>query len=640
MNKNIALLGNPNCGKTTLFNALTGNYQKTGNWTGVTTESRTSSYKKDRSIKITDLPGIYSLNAFSIDEQVVLDYIKKSPPDVIINVIDGTNLERNLFLTTYLSSLGIPVVMAINFCDELEKNNVKLNENNLSEFFGVQVIKISALKRIGIEELIRAAKQAKNKPKTITINSETSANRYKLIESKINSFVTKKLTRCEIFTQKLDKLLLHKVFSLPIFFIVMTAVYFLSIKIGGLFSNLILNGLNQSEGAIRIFLLKNNVPNFLISLCCDAIIKGVATVCSFLPQILVLFALLAVLEQSGYASRVAFILDRIFRVFGLSGKSIIPMILSSGCAVSGLMATRTISEVSERRMTIFLSPFIPCGAKTAVFGWFSSIFFNGSALIATSMYFLAILCTAVFGCLLSKLKPFKSNKSAFILEMPLLRAPSLVDVYLVMKEKTKDFVIKAGTIIFLVSIGLWFLQNFGISGYTFGNVKKSFLFAIGDSLKIVFYPLGFYNWQTSVALISGIFAKEAVVETLVLTTSDFQSLFCNPFSVYAFMVFVLLSPPCVATLATAKAELNSKKWFAFMIIFQFLSAYAVAFIINTIGILITNEFNLILSGIIVIILTITVIICIKKLSKTKCNTCGLCKKGVKKCQKNKRRYTI
>ncbi len=639
MNKKIALIGNPNCGKTTLYNALTGKYQKTGNWTGVTTEKRSAPYKNDDDIIITDLPGVYSLNAWSLDERVVTTYIKDSPPDVFINVLDGTNLERNLFLTLELCLINVPIVLAINFSDELEKNNILLNEKRLSELLGVPVIKISALKNDGIEQLIDSAKTVQKKPKPLQNANTTARERYEFIEKMIEQVVIKKQTRCEIFTQKADKLLLNKVFALPIFFIVMTIVYFLSIKMGGVLGNILLNGLSQMENSTRNFLIEHGVPNFLISLSCDAILKGVATVCSFLPQILILFALLTLIEQFGYASRIAFILDRIFRTFGLSGKSIIPMIVSSGCAVSGLMSTRTISETSERRMTVFLSPFIPCGAKTAVFGWFSCTFFNGSALIATSMYFLAILCTAVFGWILKKLKVFKCNDGTFILEMPLLRKPSVKDLFFVMKEKTTDFITKAGTIIFLISIALWFLQNFGISGYTNGNVQKSFLFAIGNAIKFIYYPLGFSNWQTSVALISGAFAKEAVVETLILTASDFQTLFNNAFSVYAFMAFVLLSPPCIASLATARTELNSNKWFIAMLVFQFASAYVVALAINCLGILFTGNFGLLLSAFVVIMILIITIECVKKLKHTKCKLCGLCKKGAKKCQSSKKRYT-
>ena len=639
MNRNIALIGNPNCGKTTLFNALTGKYQRTGNWTGVTTDSVTANYKKDASIKITDLPGTYSLNAYSLDEKAVIKHLKENTPDVIINVLDGLNLERNLYLTTYLSSLDIPVVIAINFADQLKNNNVYVNEEKLKDIFGVPVVKISAIKNVGIDELIAQAKNAKNSITCNKLKDETSSSRYAFVETIIESVVTKKLTRGEIFTQKADKILLHKFFALPIFFLVVTILYFLSITGGSFFGSIILSVLDGFENNVRSFFIENNVPTFLINLSCDAIIKGVSTVCSFLPQILILFALLTLLEQSGYASRIAFILDRIFRAFGLSGKSIIPMMLCSGCAVSGIMSTRTIAQANERRMTIFLSPFIPCGAKMAVFGWFSTIFFNGSALIATSMYFLAILCTAVFGWLLNKLKCFKNKGNTLILEMPLLRAPHLKDVCFVLKEKLKEFIVKAGTIIFLISIVLWFLQNFGVRGYTFGEVENSFLVAIGNIIKYVFYPLGFGNWQASVALVSGIFAKEAVVETLILTTTSFHSLFYNNFSVYAFMAFVLLSPPCVASLAIAKNELKSKKWFLFMLVFQFISAYIIALIINLIGFIFTDAFGLLLSAIIVIIISVATLKCVKHAKNSKCKSCSLCSKGGKKCQ-NKKRYTI
>jgi ferrous iron transport protein B len=348
---------------------------------------------------------------------------------------------------------------------------------------------------------------------------------------------------------------------------------------------------------------------------------------------------MAMLELSGYMSRVAFVLDGFFRAFGLSGKSLIPMIVSCGCTVTGLMATRTIEDKSERRMTVFLTPFMPCGAKTAVFGWFSYEFFGGSALIAASMYFLALFSVGVFGFILKRFKAFRSSNGAFILEMPILRAPRIKDVLLILWEKVKDFVLKAGSIVFLVSVALWLLMNFGFNGYNAGNVEQSFLCFIGNAIKFIFYPLGFGNWQASVSVLSGIFAKEAVVETLRQVTENPETLFYNGFSVYAFMTFVLLSPPCMASIATAKGELVSKKWLLGMLFFQFTAGYAIALSVNIIGFIISSATGLIFLSITVIILTTILAITLIKV-KGGCAGCAKCLNGERKCHENKKRSTI
>ncbi len=635
--KSIALIGNPNCGKTTLFNTLTGTYQKTGNWTGVTTESKEGVYKKDKSITIIDLPGLYSLNAFSKDESVVLEYLKNSPPSTVINIVDGTNLERNLYLTCELSRLNIPTVLAVNMADELEKNNVRLNEDVLSKLMGVPVIRISALKNINISKLIEITKEAK-RPIRIDKTFNDYKQIYSFIEQNISKIVTKKQTRSEKFTQKADNILMHKLLGLPIFFCVITLVYFLSSKVGGFLGSHISMAFNGITNQVDYYFTLYGVPSFLVNLVCDAIIKGVGTVSSFLPQIMILFALLTVIEQSGYSSRIAFLLDRIFKSFGLSGKSIIPLTVSCGCTVTGLMSTRTIENTSERRMTVFLSPFMPCGAKTAVFGWFSSVFFGGNALVAASAYFLSITCTVLFGALLKRFNAFKLGSGSFILEIPTLRAPSIKDVAFVLWEKFKDFTVKAGTIVFLVSVALWLLENVGIGGYTNGNVEQSFLYVIGNTLRYVFIPLGFGSWQASVSILSGIFAKEAVVETICLICTDPTTLFSNSFSVYAFMAFVLLSPPCMASVITAKRELASKKWLIGMLTFHFIVAYSVALVINVLGFLFQSSIGLHLSVIIGIIIILISVFCIKRIKLKGCAGCKVCKKG-EVCPNIKKHFT-
>ena len=623
---NLALIGNPNCGKTTLFNALTGTYQKVGNFAGVTVEKKDGVYKKDKSLKITDLPGLYSLSADSADERAVTDYLKTTPPDAVINVLDGTNLERNLYLTCELARLKIPVVLAVNFCDDLDKNGIVLSETALSLLFGgVPVVKISALKGTGLSELIAAAREKAEIPKLAVASA---GDFYGFIEKNIGKIIRKTETRAERFTRRADGILTHEYFGIPIFAAVVLFIYFAALKVGGAAGELVGAGFKSLENATRNALEGAGAAEWAISLLTQAAIKGVGTVLSFLPQILVLFLLLSVVEESGYAARVAFNFDRLFRKFGLSGKSLLPLTVSCGCAVTGIMASRTIESEGERRATIFLAPMMPCGAKTAVFGWFAAVVFGGSALVAASAYFLSLFAVAVFGKILKKFKPFRGSGEDFLLEMPTLRAPSVKDVFFVLWEKTKDFLFKAGTVIFTASVVLWALKNVGAGGYTGGAVEKSFLYFLGDKLKILFYPLGFSGWQSSVAIISGAFAKEAVVETLALLSDNPAALFPTKASAYAFLAFVLLSPPCVSALSVAKRELKSGKLFAFMLVFQFSAAYVAAFAINFFGNLFvraaTRSSGLIFSVIIVIIIT-TVFVCVVKTAFR--GGCGNCPRG-------------
>ncbi len=633
MNDTIALIGNPNSGKTTLFNTITGTYQKTGNWTGVTTEKKVGNLKKDKQIKIIDLPGLYSLSTHGEDEKAVTDYLKATPPDVIINIVDGTNLERNLFLTTELMALNIPIVIAVNMVDELTKNGIKLDEKKLSNLFHAPVVLISALKNINIETLIEKAKNIEPVKNLDNFNFSSAEERYAFIENNLNRILVKKQTKSEKFTLKADNILTHKFLGFPIFFAVITAVYFLSMKLGGVFGEKISVVFDNCSAGLSKILYSQGVGDWLITLVCGAVLKGMGTVCAFLPQILMLFALLTIIEQTGYASRIAFILDRFFRFFGLGGKSLIPITVACGCTVSGIMATKTIENKSEKVMTVFLAPFMPCGAKTAVYGWIAYEFFNGSALVASSMYFLGIISVAVFGSILKRIKFFKQGSGEFILEMPTLRYPSLKDLILTLWEKTKDFLVKAGSVIFLVTVCLWLLENFGFKGYTAGNIENSFLYMLGNALKFIFYPLGFGNWQATVAMLSSILAKEAVVESLNMVSQAPETLFLSQYSVYSFMAFLLLSPPCIAALTAAKRELKSKKFLAFMIVFEFLSAYLVALLINGIGFLLSLSSGLILSVIfVIIILIITVLVVMLLFKKGKCAGCNACK-GKEKCLK-------
>ena len=632
MNKVIALVGNANCGKTTLFNALTGKYQKTGNRAGVTTDIATEKCKKHKDISIVDLPGIYSLKANSKDESVVLDYLNKTPPSVIINVVDGVNLERNLFLTTQLKDLSIPMVIAVNCCDVLKRNGVTLNEKKLEELFDTPVVPISALKKTNVDKLIKVALTVISTPVARKFAPNlTVEERYKFIERHIDKIISSTTVKGQIFSDKIDDFLTHKIWGFPIFFAVISAVYYLSCTVGGYFGGRITTAISDLSKTISLTLNSRGLSNWLISLLCDGVINGLGAVLGFLPQIIILFLMLSLIEQSGYSSRIAFILDRIFKAFGLSGKSLIPMILSCGCTVTGLMATRTIESKSERRLTLFLAPFMPCGAKTAVFSWFATVFFGGSALIATSMYFLGIFTALFLGAILKNFKVFKQDYSPFILEMPMLKVPPIKEVLLTLLDKVKEFIIKAGMLVFVLSVVLWFLSNFGVYGYQQGQLENSYIYLIGSFLQYLFYPLGFCSPECAVAILSGVFAKEGVVETLLLLSNTPNQLFANGIKAYSFMAFVLLSPPCTASLTVASKELNSKKWFIFMVLFQFITAYSVSALINVCGIIFGGVSGLLLSVILGIIITITAIVLGIKLKNRSCKDCKAGEKCKKRC---------
>lgn len=634
MNKSIALIGNPNCGKTTLFNALTGTYQKVGNWAGVTTEVKHGVWKKDKSIIITDLPGIYSFSASSLDEKAVENYLRTNKPDCVINVIDGTNLERNLYLTVLLSKLNVPTVLAINFCDELKKAGAKVNVGALTEFFGVPAISVSALKNLNLNELMNLALY--NKSAVKYSGGFLDKEIYKKVEEIIDKIYIKKDLPSAKFTKKADSLLMNKYLGIPLFVAVIFLVYLLSNGLGGYLSEKVSEGFFAFSKNFSDYLYKNGVPEILVSFFINGVIKGVGTVLSFLPQILILFTLLAVLEESGYMARVSFLTDAIFKNFGLGGKSVIPMVLSCGCAVTGAMATRTIENERERKITLYVSPFMPCGANCAVFGWFSIKFFNGSPFVSIALYFLAV-AAVISGKLLDCFGKKRYKESLFVLEIPPFRRPSFKDVFMVLKEKVEEFLIKSGTVIFLVSAAVWVLNNFGLEGYTFGNIENSFLYGIGEFIKFIFYPLGFGNWKAAVSAVTGIFAKEAVMETaeiLGLSQADFN----NIYSVWAFLAFTLLSPPCAAALSVIKKELKSRRDFLFCIAFQFSVGYFFAFLINLCGVIISNV-RLILCFIIVII-SIGVMVLALKMLKFRNKVCKNCK-GKQKCPiKSKRNTTI
>ncbi len=627
---NVALIGNPNCGKTTLFNVLTGTYNKVGNWSGVTTEAKFGKYKKDKSVNVVDLPGLYALSAASKDEAAVLDYLKNSPPDCIIDVLDGTNLERNLYLTCRLAKLGIPMLIAVNFFDELSSNGISFNAEALRRVFGVPVVCVSALKNYGIDRLMSSVLSGKSSvPKPVNAVGE---DYYSFIGKIIGGIIVKKPTRAEIFTEKADRVLLHRVWGIPVFLCVVFVVFFCTVKIGGAVGELLCGACESLAELLSEFLIGRGAHVAITSLICNGIIGGVGSVLSFLPQLLVLFFLLTLIEQSGYSARAAFLLDDIFCRIGLGGSSFIPMFLSCGCTATAATATRTIEDDGERRLTLFLSPFIPCGAKLAVYVRLSEVLFGRNALLPAITYVLAFFCVAVLGKVLKKTGKFGVGEKSFIAEIPTLRRPSFKDVFSTELQKIKDFLFKAGTIILTVSVTLWFLRNFGLCGYT-SVVEESFLYYIGNSLKYLFIPLGFGSWEATVSVLSGILAKEAISESLILLSSDVGCLFDGTQAVYAFAAFILLSPPCAAALGVIRGELKSKKTFAAMLAFQFISAYVAAFSINVVGTAINRFGYLIFLPVVVIMISIKIIH-----APVGGGLCGRCDGGAK-CKRCRKRNT-
>lgn len=627
MSYNLTLVGNPNCGKTTLFNLLTGRAEKVGNRAGVTVETKFGRYKKDKSVLITDLPGMYSIKGGSGDERIAAKSLVSSDL-TLINVIDGATLKRGLRLTCELTRLNVPMVIAVNFCDELEKNGIKIDANALSARFNVPVVMISARKNTGIDELMSAAIRSAKRPRVI-LSDETE----KFISETVELSLARTIVKSRSFTDDADKILMHKVWGIPVFAAVIFGVYFLTSTVGGYFGDLISRFFSGVLGAVSETLSESGAAAWFTGLITGAAIKGVGTVVSFLPQILVLFFLLEIIEESGYMARAAFLLDGIMAKFGLGGKSLVALGVSCGCAVSGVMTTRTIENDGERRLTVMLSPFMPCGAKTAVFAWFSGLTFGGNPLISASLYFLSIISVALTGAILKRFKRF-SGAFSLIMEIPVLRAPSFKSVLGALKEKTVDFLLKAGSVIFLVSLAVWFLQSFGNHGYT-TEITDSFLYIIGDKIKIIFVPLGFGSWQAAVAVVASVFAKESVIQTLSMVSENPAALFPSVFSAYAFMAFILLAPPCTAALSAAYRELKSAKDFCFMLAVQTLTAYFIALVINGIGALVSAGAIFLPLTFLVAGVIISIEIAVKKRGCRNCSACGR-----KKCRTKKANTTI
>ncbi|MBC5736698.1 ferrous iron transport protein B [Lawsonibacter faecis] len=680
----IALAGNPNCGKTTMFNALTGSNQYVGNWPGVTVEKKHGKLKGHRDVTVTDLPGIYSLSPYTLEEVVARNYLVNDKPDAILNLVDATNIERNLYLTTQLTEMGIPVVIALNMMDLVAKNGDVINVQKLSEAMGCPVVEISALKNRGVLEAAEAAiklaeanaashtrhtfcdkvEQALSEIEALTegrvpernerwyavklferdakvleqLNLGSHAHavenliraceeemdddaesiitneRYEYISKVVKSSVKKKRTGMTT-SDKIDRIVTNRVLALPLFAVVMFLVY--AIAMGGWTISIGTMGTDWANDVLFGDWVPNAVGNFLAAIGCadwlqglilDGIIAGVGAVLGFVPQMLVLFLLLAVLEDIGYMARVAFIMDRIFRRFGLSGKSFIPMLIATGCGVPGIMASRTIEQDRDRKMTIMTTGFIPCGAKMPIIGLFAGAIFGGSALVAVSAFFIGIAAVVISGIIMKKFKAFAGEPAPFVMELPPYHVPSAGNVLRATWERGWSFIKRAGTIILLSSIILWFLQGYGFVDGVFQAVEdnnNSLLAIVGNAIAWIFAPLGWVGdmaWKATVATITGLIAKEEVVNTFgvlyhfagelseegneiwPLVAADFSAI-----AAYSFMIFNLLCAPCFAAMGAIKREMNNTRWTLAAIGYMCLFAYVIAMIVYQIGGLIIGE---------------------------------------------------
>lgn len=669
MSIKIALAGNPNSGKTTMFNSLTGGSQRVGNWPGVTVEKKEGKLQGNKDVIIQDLPGIYSLSPYTPEEVVARNYLVKDKPDVIVNIVDATNIERNLYLTTQLMEIGIPIVIALNMMDLVEKNGDKINIAKLSELMGCEVVETSALKKSGTKELadksisiankkikeenmqhifsseteealteiesvikgsvgeenlrwyaikffendekvleeVKIQEDTKNKISEIISNCEEklddtgesiiTGERYEYISEIVRKSVKKSGSR-DTTSDKIDKIVTHRIFALPIFAAIMFLVYYISISTVG---TVMTDWVNETlfgqiiPEAVGDFLNSVGTAEWLSGLILNGIIGGVGAVIGFLPQLLVLFLFLSFLEQCGYMSRIAFIMDRVFRKFGLSGKSFIPMLVSTGCGVPGIMASRTIENDNDRRMTVMTTTFIPCGAKLPIIALIAGALFNDSAWVATSAYFIGVLAIICSGVILKKTRLFAGDPAPFVMELPAYHMPTVGNIARAIFTRGMAFVKKAGTIVLLSAIILWFLQNFNTS-FEMVEAKDSMLAAIGGAIAPIFSPLGWGDWKATVATFTGLIAKENIVGTFGVLYGVGEEISENgaeywsqltaaftPLAAYSFLVFNLLCAPCVAAIGALRREMMSGKWTAFAIVYQCTLAYIVSLVIYQLG---------------------------------------------------------
>lgn len=682
----IALAGNPNCGKTTMFNALTGANQYVGNWPGVTVEKKEGKLKgkkgKGEDIIVTDLPGIYSLSPYTLEEVVSRDYVLKENPDVIIDLVDATNIERNLYLTTQLIETGVPVVIALNMADLLEKRGIKIDTKRLSMLLDCPIIETSALKGEGLDKLIdEAVKVAKSSkvdlpkeifskdmeaaidevkgvlPTSVTddkkrwyavkflendekvkeamklsasgqslvdtkrqelekqhdddMESIVTDERYKFIQKIVNTTVKKAKDKLTV-SDKIDRIVTNRILGIPIFIAIMWLVYYVSVTTVGTFVTDWTN--DVFVVAIQDFftniLTSIGAGDLVMGLVVDGIIGGLGAVLGFVPQMAILFLFLSILEDCGYMVRIAFVMDRVFRHFGLSGKSFIPLLISSGCGIPGIMASKTIEQDNDRRLTIMTATFIPCGAKLPVIALMGGVIagetagYAESSFIAPLMYFIGIVAVLVAAIILKKTKPFSGKPAPFVMELPQYHIPQVKTVLLHVWERLKGFIIKAGTILFLACVVMWFLSGFGFTDGGFGMVEDSadsLMAIIGGAIAPIFAPLGFGEWQPVAASISGFSAKEAIVSTMgvlanvsgdtedaVNVAAGVASWFPTGIAAFSFLMFNLLDSPCLAAIATMAKEMNDRKWFWFAILFQNIFAYVVCLCFYQIGSFVTG----------------------------------------------------
>lgn len=610
---NICLVGNQNCGKTTLFNCLTESNQKIGNWPGVTVEKKTGIIK-ETNYELTDLPGVYSLNPYTDEEKITRDYIFNDKPDMIINIIDATCLERSLYLTTQLLELNTKLVLVLNMTDILEKKGISIDIKQLQDELKVKICEISALKQIGIEELLKCINEEtktihKSNLKNICENCKTCIfkNRNSLYEENITSrygFIEKITQRCLrknkkwiSTTEVLDKIFLNKFFAFPIFILTIFLIYFLSVDITQKYTiEFTENFMFSISGMIQKLLIKIHTPQWIQSLIIDGVITGMTSVLTFGPQLAILFTCISILESTGYMARIAFLLDNYFRKIGLSGKAIIPFIIASGCSVSGIMSSRFIENSKEREKLAVLVPFVPCSAKLPIIALFSNYFFKEkSGIMSTFIYFFSVIVIIIASKIMGKFKYFSSNNE-FILELPDYRIPNIKYIIRDVSEKTFSFIKRAGTTIVLSSIFVWFLLSFSINLNYGVNIEESILAIVGKTISWVFYPMiGVNSWQATVSIIQGLVAKEQVVSTMSIITGMEKNTtifnnrafgFFTPISAFTFIIFNLFSAPCLATIATMKNELNSFRKMLITIAFQITLAWILSTIIYQFYILI------------------------------------------------------
>ena len=684
MSVTIALAGNPNCGKTTMFNALTGANQYVGNWPGVTVEKKEGKLKNQKDVTVTDLPGIYSLSPYTLEEVVSRDYLLKEKPDVIIDLVDATNIERNLYLATQLLEIGIPVVIALNMVDLLKKNNIHINVKGLSSALGCPIVETSALKGTGLKEVVDEAIKCANQhrvpskqmefPKAVEkavneiegfvpaniaeenkrwyavkllerdskvkegLNLPASAQsrieeiasglekaedddtesivtdgRYQYIQKVVSANVKRSGNKMTV-SDKIDRIVTNRILGLPIFILTMFIVYYVSVTTVG---TMVTDWTNDSfvgtiQGVVSDGLGNAGVADWLVSLVSDGIIRGLGAVLGFVPQMAILFLFLSILEDCGYMVRIAFVMDRVFRHFGLSGKSFIPLLISSGCGIPGIMASKTIEADNDRRLTIMTATFIPCGAKLPVIALMGGIMtayatgdYVAAGFITPLMYFIGVVAVLVAAIILKKTKPFSGKPAPFVMELPQYHIPSVKTVLLHVWERLKGFIIKAGTILFLATVIMWILSSIGNTGSGIGFVEDSndsIMAILGGILAPIFAPLGFGKWQPVAASISGFSAKESIVSTMgvlanvagddaedtMIVGAAIKAWFPTAVAAFSFLLFNLLDSPCLAAISTMAHEMQSRKWFWFAILFQNIFAYVVTLCVYQIGLVVTG----------------------------------------------------